>query len=206
MSADDTLLLFSGGLDSTTIAATMRPKLLFVDYGQLSAIAEATAARHIAEQLELHLVTVNLGMNELGSGLLSGSPQIQGAPSPEWWPYRNQFLATAGAAIALRLACSTVALGSVSTDGSRHRDGTKEFYELLDRLIAFQEGAVRVIAPAVAFTTEQLLTSPGFDQALIPWTYSCHRANMPCGDCPGCWKREQVLRAIGRRGYGGPGD
>ena len=202
MLAEKTLLLFSGGLDSTALACTLRPNLLFVDYGQLSAEAEALATQRIASMLELPLTRIDLGIASLGSGLLSGSPQLTSAPTPEWWPFRNQFLATAAAVIALRLDCSHVALGSVRTDGERHRDGTSEFYQLLDKLMSYQEGAVHVTAPAVQSTTGQLLQASDFDQELIPLTYSCHRANQPCGECPGCWKRDEVLAAIGRRGYG----
>lgn len=195
------LLLFSGGLDSTALAIMLRPTLLFVDYGQRARLAEKSAAIQIAYELRLPLRTVSLGIREFGSGLLHGGLSTRDAPSPEWWPYRNQFLATAGAAVALEEGCGTIALGSVGPDGERHRDGTKDFYELLDALIAYQEGGVHVTAPGIEHTTEELVRRSDASPAIIAWTYSCHRADRPCGECPGCWKRQQVLASVGVPGY-----
>ncbi|GAA5032281.1 7-cyano-7-deazaguanine synthase [Microbacterium fluvii] len=200
----DSVLLFSGGLDSTALAAIYRPQLLlFVDYGQRPADLERRASRRVAELLDLRLVDVSLGISAFGSGLLreEGGSQPSAAPSPEWWPYRNQFLATAGAAVALQHDLTAVMLGSVAPDGERHLDGTAEFYTRLDALTSYQEGGVHVIAPGIHRTTEDLLRASDLDERILGWTASCHRSNLPCGQCPGCWKRVQVLAAYGVEGY-----
>ncbi len=200
----DSVLLFSGGLDSTALAAIYRPRLLlFVDYGQRPADLERRASRRVAELLGLSLTDVSLGISDLGSGLLreEGGSQPIAAPSPEWWPYRNQFLATAGAAVALQYDLTAVLLGSVAPDGERHLDGTAEFYARLDALTHFQEGGVRVIAPGIQESTLDLLRTSELDERILGWTASCHRSNVPCGRCPGCWKRVQVLAAYGVEGY-----
>lgn len=191
------VLLFSGGVDSTSLAAIGGPLLLFVDYGQLSAPAESRAAHAIASVLGLRLRSIKLDLREVGSGLLHGERESKEAPSPEWWPYRNQFLATAGAAIAHEEGLSRVLLGSVSTDGLRHVDGTRRFYEALDALIALQEGGIHVAAPALELTTAELVQRAALDPSVLALTYSCHRACRPCGDCPGCWKRTELLRELG---------
>lgn len=198
------VLLFSGGLDSTALAAIYRPRLLvFVDYGQRPADLERRASRRVAELLGLRLTDISLGISDLGSGLLreEGGSQPSAAPSPEWWPYRNQFLATAGAAVALQHDLTTVLMGSVAPDGERHLDGTAEFYVRLDAVTHFQEGGVRVIAPGIRHSTEDLLRASELDEQTLGWTASCHRSNLPCGQCPGCWKRTQVLAAYGVEGY-----
>lgn len=201
---EGSLLLFSGGLDSTALAAIYRPALLlFVDYGQRPADLERRASRKVASLLGLTLVEVTLGIRAFGSGLLreDGGTQPSAAPSPEWWPYRNQFLATAGAAVALQHELTTVLVGSVAPDGERHLDGTPEFYERLDALVRYQEGTIKVIAPAIGSTTEDLLRASELDEQVLGWTASCHRSNLPCGQCPGCWKRVQVLASYGIEGY-----
>jgi 7-cyano-7-deazaguanine synthase len=198
------VLLFSGGLDSTALAALLRPRiLLYVDYGQRPAEAERAAATNIAEALGLSLTKATLGIGEFGSGLLhdEASAGLPTAPSPEWWPYRNQFLGTAGAAIALQHECSTVALGTVKSDGERHLDGTLDFYEKFDALVSAQEGAINVVAPGINRTTQELLVSAGLDESILGWTTSCHRSNLPCGNCPGCWKRQRVLASLSIPGY-----
>ncbi|WP_367657417.1 7-cyano-7-deazaguanine synthase [Clavibacter michiganensis] len=202
--ASGTVLLFSGGLDSTALAAIMRPKvLLFVDYGQRPAQAEMRAATNVATALRLSLTTIHLGIKELGSGLLLDESEstLETAPSPEWWPYRNQFLATAGAAVALQHSCADVALGTVAPDGLRHADGTQDFYRALDAVVSLQEGGIRINAPGISKTTEQLINDAGLDEAVLGWTTSCHRSNLVCGSCPGCWKRQRVLASLGIQGY-----
>lgn len=194
MNDTDTVLLLSGGLDSTALAALIRPPLaVFVDYGQKPSSAEARAARAVAAHLGIPLEAVTLPLGDLGGGLMYDDTPMRNAPSPEWWPFRNQFLATAGAAVAVRNGLTRVALASVRGDGDRHVDGSQLFYQHLDAVMKIQEGAVRVTAPAIRFSTVELLREAQAGQDLIGWTVSCHRANEPCGDCPGCWKRELVL-------------
>lgn len=194
MPDERTVLLLSGGLDSAALAALIRPSLtLFVDYGQKARDAEARAARAVASHLKLRFLVATLPLGDFGGGLMHDDTPMAAAPSPEWWPFRNQFLATAGAAIAVRHQLSKVALASVRGDGDRHVDGSPSFYEHLDVVMRMQEGAVRVEAPAIRFSTVELLRQVGAERSLIGWTVSCHRANEPCGDCPGCWKRELAL-------------
>jgi len=195
------VLLLSGGLDSTALAAILRPGLtVFVDYGHKPRDAEARAAGAVAAHLGLPFVKVHLPLGELGGGLMHDDVSIPGSPSPEWWPFRNQFLATAGAAVAFRRGFARVALASVRGDGDRHIDGSEEFFRQLNTLVKLQEGGLEVTAPAINATTVDLLRAAKADRALLGWTVSCHRSNEPCGDCPGCWKRELVLQEYFRGG------
>lgn len=203
------LLLLSGGLDSAAVAAWTRPaRTLFVDYGQRPAAAEARAAAAVAAQLELPHAQITVDASPIGLGLLSAAGRASAVnPSPEWWPFRNQLLVTIAAAWALSSAGSgeragaqvrRVTVGTVLGDGARHADGTKAFFEALDALLSLQEGGLQCSAPAVSMTTDELITSSGIGDDVIGWTHSCHTATVPCNDCPGCWKREQVLERLSR--------
>ena len=192
------VLLLSGGLDSTALAALTQPTLcLAIDYGQRSAAAELGAAAAVCRALRLNLSTLILDLGCLGGGLLKGEDALPGAPSPEWWPYRNQILVTAAASVALQAGLPEVLTGTVAGDGSRHIDGRPAFYQTLDRLISMQEGGIRVRTPAITETTAELVRRSGLTEDVLGWTVSCHRASFPCGDCPGCWKRTQVLSDLG---------
>lgn len=194
----DAVLLLSGGLDSTALAALCRPGLcLVVDYGQRSAAGELRAARAVCRALDLRVETLTLDLGGLGGGLLKNEEEIPGAPSPEWWPYRNQILVTAAASVALQAGLPQVLAGSVAGDGTRHIDGGPAFYQALDRVISMQEGGIRVFAPAISETSTELVRRSGLTEEVLGWTVSCHRASFPCGDCPGCWKRGQVLSELG---------
>jgi 7-cyano-7-deazaguanine synthase len=192
------LLLLSGGIDSAALAAIGKPSAcVFVDYGQRPARAELRAAAAVAEALGLKLHDIRLDLRSIGGGLLLGEEVNPHAPSPEWWPYRNQILVTAAAALALRLGLDHVVVGTVAGDGDRHADGTQEFYKVLDALMRLQEGNIGVLAPAISETTEQLVVRSGLGEDILGWTVSCHRSEFPCGDCPGCWKRARVMAALG---------
>jgi 7-cyano-7-deazaguanine synthase len=193
--APDSVLLFSGGLDSVCIAAISRPALcVFIDYGQRPADAERRSAEKIVSILDLTLTTARLDLSDFAGGLLfSDEQQLREVPSPEWWPYRNQFLASAAAAIAFREGYGSVIVGSVLGDGDRHVDGTRAFYEALDVVMSMQEGGVHVDAPALDLTTEELVLASGLTADVLGWSVSCHRSNLPCGSCPGCWKRQRVM-------------
>lgn len=192
------LLLLSGGLDSTTLAAIHRPaRALYIDYGQRPAAAEARAATKVAQLLGIPLTTLKLDLRPIGGGLLHGEAPLPHAPSPEWWPYRNQLLVTAAAAVALRARLDHVLIGTVAGDGDRHADGTAAFYTALDQLLRLQEGGIGVVAPAVKQTTEELIKASRLGSEVLGWTVSCHRSDLPCGSCPGCWKRARVLREAG---------
>lgn len=191
--------MLSGGLESTALAAMRRPALtLTIDYGQRPAAAEVTAAAAVCRQLGLSHDVLRVDCAALGSGLLAGQPANGGAPSPEWWPYRNQLLVTLAAGWGLPRGASSIVVGSVLGDGERHRDGTAEFYEALDRLVAMQEGGLRVLAPGVDMTSDQLVTASGAGDEVLGWTHSCHVTDIACGACPGCHKRREVLGRLGR--------
>lgn len=194
MTGEGTALLLSGGLDSAALAVMIHPALaVFVDYGQKPREAESRAARAVAEHLSLPFLEIRLPLGDLGGGLMHDDIPMPNSPSPEWWPFRNQFLATAAASVAVRHGLSEVALASVRGDGERHVDGSLPFYTQLNAVMQMQEGGVRVVAPAIHLSTAELLREVNAERSLIGWTVSCHRANEPCGDCPGCWKRELVL-------------
>ncbi|WP_377042066.1 7-cyano-7-deazaguanine synthase [Mycolicibacterium llatzerense] len=196
--SERSVLLLSGGLDSTALAALHRPaQCVVVDYGQRCATAETQAATAVAKALRLPVRTLAIDLRDIGAGLLHSDEPIAGAPSREWWPYRNQLLVTVAAAVALREHLDTVLIGSVRSDGARHVDGTTAFYESLDQLVSMQEGSIRVCAPALHDTTAELITRSGLGEDVLGWTVSCHRANFPCGTCPGCHKRTEVLAQVG---------
>lgn len=87
-------------------------------------------------------------------------------------------------------------LGTVATDGERHRDGTREFITLLDGLVASQEGELRLDAPAIGMTSAELVRASGADRSLLCWSFSCHVAPTPCMRCPGCTKQRAVLNGL----------
>jgi 7-cyano-7-deazaguanine synthase len=205
------LLLLSGGHDSIALAAWLRPDgCLTIDYGQRPVEGEMRASKAAADALGLPWHTFRVDLTQVGSGLLhndgtmtvgnfsTNGKWVEGAPSPEWWPYRNQLLVSLAAAWALPRKYNELLVGSVAPDGTRHRDGTAGFYDRLDGLLAYQEGHLRVTAPAVGMTTVDLIEVSGVDDAVLGYAHSCHVATYPCAMCPGCRKHHDVITESGR--------
>jgi 7-cyano-7-deazaguanine synthase len=190
------LILLSGGVDSAALA-TMTPydAAITVNYGHRSARGEINAASAIADALNLTHTVITVDASAIGSGLLAGSEPAAASPAAEWWPFRNQLLVTIAAAYAISHGYNLIIVGSVAGDGARHKDGTPGFYSAISDLIAMQEGGIEVSAPAAHLTALQLLQQSQITDDVLGWTHSCHRANLACGNCPGCWKRAELMAA-----------
>lgn len=188
-------LLFSGGIDSTALAWSLKPeKLLFMDYGQVAAEGELRAAKSIAKALELDLDVRPIPMGRFGQGLLAGGTTVS-ETVPEFWPYRNQALITFAAMAYADLPLSSIIIGTVSGDGCRHADGRVEFIETMDRLLDVQ-GGPRLEAPALRMTSEELVEESNVPMSVLGWTFSCHTGEWACGLCAGCVKHAQIMQAL----------
>lgn len=201
------VLLLSGGMDSVSLAYEIRPRYtLFVNYAQRAYEAEERAARAVAEHLNLRFDSISVDLSATAGGLMSGdATSIHDSPSVEWWPFRNQLLLSIAAAWACRNTevlsgdeHVTILIGCVQGDGDRHADGSAAFVEQISRVLEVQEGAMRASAPAINRSTEQLVVGSGISDAVLAYTHSCHRASLPCMECPGCYKRERVLHSLSR--------
>jgi 7-cyano-7-deazaguanine synthase len=191
------ILLLSGGLDSTALAAFLIPEYcITIDYGQRAACAEIGASKKICAELGLKHDVLHIAVPQLGVGDMSNSPSSSLSKHSEFWPFRNQFLITVGAMYAAKHNYNSVLIGSVSTD-KRHKDGTKEFLEAINATVSMQEGGISVLAPALEMTTNELITKSKIPLSILAWAHSCHTSNIACGQCPGCNKHSSIMRQIG---------
>jgi len=192
-----TALLLSGGMDSISIAWWKRPSVaIFVDYGQVPAKAEEAAGRAAAEAIGIRYEVVRADCSALGSGDMAGKPAAAIAPVSEWWPFRNQLILTIAGTAALQLGETELMIGALRTD-SQHVDGRAEFIDLISRLMSMQEGGLRVSAPAIALSADELVRQSGIPQSVLGWAHSCHKSNLACGQCRGCIKHYETWEAVG---------
>lgn len=189
-------LLLSGGIDSIALAYWLRPEIVFtINYGQLPYLGEVRAATEVAQQLNLQHESLHVDCRALGSGDLLGSAPDPHAPASEWWPYRNQLLLTLCAAKAIALGVNELMIGTVASDDF-HKDGTPRFVQLMNELVSYQEGGLRISAPAIDLTSVDLVRTSGIPPELLFWAHSCHKAEYACGKCRGCTKYQQVMHAL----------
>ncbi|BCM91824.1 7-cyano-7-deazaguanine synthase [Abditibacteriota bacterium] len=192
-----TALLLSGGMDSISLLWWKRPDVaITVEYGQLASSAETQASRVACRKLGIYHQVLTVDCSALGSGDMAGSNPVVGSPSSDWWPYRNQLLITLAAMRTYALGVTHLWIGTVKSD-STHVDGTPGFIDAINRLTNLQEGNLIIEAPAIDFTTVELVKESGIPREFLAWAHSCHKANVPCGVCRGCNKYFQTLRALG---------
>lgn len=191
------VLLLSGGMDSTAIAWWLRPEhSITIDYGQLPAAAEIGAAATVAKAMGISHQVLRIDLTAVGSGDLAGRPPADIAPVPEWWPFRNQMVITLAGMYAVRVGASEILLGTVGSD-SVHADGRREFVEMMSSVMSFQEGGIRLSAPAVDLSATELIVRSGAPRELLAWAHSCHVHNVACGACRGCVKHFETWSALG---------
>lgn len=192
------VLLLSGGMDSTALAWALRPaRALTINYGQRAFEGELRASRAVCAELSIAHEVVNVDCRQFGSGDLAGSAALSVAPIPEWWPYRNQLLATIAAMHVIRDGATELIFGTVRTDAA-HADGRPEFIETLDALLRCQEGGISILAPAIGQSTVELVRSANVPLDLLHWAHSCHTGEWACGECRGCHKYTLVMNELVR--------
>ena len=176
-------VLLSGGLDSIALAHWQRPELaVFIDYGQRPAKAE----QHAAQQ-----VCTRLGLRHLAD-----RQSLPGAPSPEWWPFRNQLLITLALTRLAGTQTLELMLGTVCDD-ALHADGTRDFYRSINAVVSIQEFRPAITAPAIDMSTVELVQRSQTPAELLLWAHSCQVSNLACGQCRGCTKRLATLQDLG---------
>lgn len=190
-------LLLSGGMDSLSIAWWKKPThAITIDYGQKAAIAERTVSAALCAEIGIAHHIVSVDCRSLGSGDMAGSAADAAAPASDWWPYRNQLLITLAAMKAIGLGAKVLYIGTVSSDEG-HRDGTKDFIRLINDLVLYQEGGLRIEAPAIDLSTVELVNEAKVPAGILAYAHSCHKGDIPCANCRGCNKYIESMEALG---------
>lgn len=216
------LVLFSGGVDSTTCLGIAVDKYgaeevlaLSVYYGQkhsreLEAAEKITAYYGVKhKKLDLALIFVDSDCS-----LLKGSSkeipkesyaeqlkETDGSPVSTYVPFRNGLFLSSAASIALSDGCEVIYYGAHSDDaaGNAYPDCSSEFNEAINRAIYLGSGCeLRVEAPFIGLTKAQVVKK-GLELG-VPYelTWSCYEGgNKPCGKCGTCIDRAAAFAANG---------
>ena len=216
------LVLFSGGLDSSTCLALAIEKYgkenvlaLSISYGQKHS-KEINAARAVAEYYGTELISLDLAPIFEGSdcALLEGSNQAipkgdyanqlvssDGKPVSTYVPFRNGLFLSCAASVALSRGCGVIYYGVHSDDaaGSAYPDCSSDFNNHMSKAISIGSAQqLKVVAPFVDRTKAEVVA-----QGLrlgVPYelTWSCYEGNdKPCGCCGTCIDRAKAFAANG---------
>ncbi len=213
-SARPAVVLFSGGLDSSTCLAIARadgfaPHALSVEYGQRHAF-ELVAARRVADALQVPLRTVALDLRAIGGSALTADIEVpkdapigQGIPIT-YVPARNTVLLAIALGYAETLNAQDIYLGVNAIDYSGYPDCRPAFVEAFERLAnlataAAAEGRARytVHAPLMKLSKADIIRrgiALGVPYALSHSCYDPSAEGLACGRCDSCRLRAQGFR------------
>lgn len=216
------LVLFSGGVDSTTCLGLAIEKYgadqvmaLSVYYGQKHS-RELEAAEKIAARYGVKHQTLDLALIFEGSdcSLLKGSgaeipkesyaeqlSRTDGAPVSTYVPFRNGLFLASAASIALSNGCTEIYYGAHSDDaaGNAYPDCSADFNEAIGRAVYLGSGGVLEVKAPFAGMTKAQVVREGLRLG-VPYelTWSCYEGkDKPCGVCGTCRDRRAAFEANG---------
>lgn len=216
------LVLFSGGVDSTTCLGIAVKKYgaeevlaLSVFYGQKHS-KELEAAEKIAAHYGVQLKKLDLALIFADSdcSLLAGSDkeipmesyseqlrETGGAPVSTYVPFRNGLFLSSAASIALSHGCEVIYYGAHSDDaaGNAYPDCSSDFNDAINRAIYIGSGCqLRVEAPFIGLTKAQVVKKGLELNVPYELTWSCYEGDCsPCGKCGTCIDRAAAFAANG---------
>ena len=209
------LVLFSGGLDSTVALAqclkedTETPTALSFYYGQRHS-RELEAGREVAALLGAPRETITIkDLLSFAPSLLVGSqeqiPQLSyqelratEGPSPAYVPYRNGLMLSIATSYALQLEFDQVVIAVHSDDAHNwaYPDCTPAFVEM--QRAAIEIGTYHKVTLSAPFSWRTKAEVVLLGQALkVPFekTYSCYEGRRQhCSLCPTCVSRIEAFK------------
>ena len=216
--AEKAMVLFSGGVDSTTCLGLAIEKFgkenvtpLSIHYGQKHD-KEVEAARKILDHYGMEGMEMDLSgiFAYSNCSLLEHSDEeipeasyaeqlkgSEGTPVSTYVPFRNGLFLSCAASIALAKGCSCIYYGAHQDDaaGSAYPDCSESFYKSMDAAVFEGSGhALHIEAPFIRMNKAQVLKVP------YEYTWSCYEGkDKPCGVCGTCIDRRKAFEANGMK-------
>ncbi len=203
-----TIVVFSGGLDSTTllyhlIALGHEVKAISFDYGQRHR-KELDAASSIVTNLQIeHQIVDVTGLAAIfGTNALT-SPKVDvphGEYSPQTMeitevPNRNMIMLSIATGWAISLGYDSVAFGTHSGDYTPYPDCQPAFADAINSAThVCSNTPIEVLSPFVRWSKGDIVKR-GIELAVpFEMTWSCYEGDIiPCGMCSTCIDRKQAF-------------
>ena len=213
------VVLFSGGLDSTTALAWAlercdRVFALTFDYGQRHRV-EIAMARKAARRMGVPLAVLKVDLRPIGGSALT-DPRIplprpvrrstrQAGPPATYVPFRNGIFLALAAAWAETRGIRDLVCGFHIEDSPDYPDTTRDFVKAMERAVqagtkaAFGGPKARIHAPLLGLGKADIIRLGLRLGADYAYSVSCYAgAERPCGTCSSCRFRARAWKAVGR--------
>ena len=219
MAGKKAIVLFSGGLDSTTclywaLDQGYTCETLTVSYGQKH-VREVRAAQQIATRLGVKQHKVQLDLPWLASSSLVDDKQaIPDQPLAEitngqipstYVPGRNLMFLSVAASLADAIEADAIVAGPNAIDFSGYPDCTPQFFDTAAEAInlgtkrGVRQG-IAVLAPLMDLTKTDIVKLGAKLGVPFELTWSCYNGgDKPCGHCDSCKLRARGFAQAGVR-------
>ncbi|MGZ5515954.1 MAG: 7-cyano-7-deazaguanine synthase QueC [Candidatus Aminicenantales bacterium] len=214
------VVLFSGGLDSTTALAWALDRCddvraLTFDYGQRHRV-EIGLARKAARRLDVPHSVLKVDLRQIGGSALTDPaiplprpPQNVAAshsgPPATYVPFRNGIFLALAAAWAETQDIRDLVCGFHVADSPDYPDTTKDFVKAMEKAVqagtkaAFGGPKTRILAPLLGLDKPDIIRLGLRLGADYSYSVSCYAgAERPCGTCSSCRFRARAWKAVGR--------
>ena len=206
----DALLVYSGGLDSTTMLYEYSDRIalaLSFNYGSNHNRRELECAAWHCEHLKIKHITINLDFIKeyFRSSLLEGAEAIpEGNYDDDNMrstvvPFRNGIMLSVAAGTAENNGLQYVMLANHAGDHTIYPDCRPEFVEAMDEAIcAGTYNNVRLLTPYTHLTKAQIVQRGGNLGVDYSKTWSCYKGgDIHCGKCGTCRERQEAFAVAG---------
>ncbi len=211
------VVLFSGGLDSTTTLYLARKQglkvhALTLDYGQLHR-REINSARAIAKKIRIPHKILKISLPWKGSALLDKSKKLpknrtlqqMGNDIPiTYVPARNTIFLSFGLSWAEVIKAESVWIGANALDFSGYPDCRPDYLAAMENVFRLgtregrEGGGIRIKAPLVKKTKADIVRLALELGVPLEKTWSCYQGGKkPCGLCDSCLLRQKGTEEAG---------
>lgn len=212
------LVLFSGGIDSTTALYWSHrdnkgTAALTFDYGQKNA-REMWAAKKIAAMLEIRHEILRLNLRQIGGSALTDSSisiprfgsieQIEEGIPKTYVPFRNGIFLALAAAWGEARDITNIVCGFNVIDSPNYPDTRESFVNAMEAAINSGTSAamggekIRILAPFLNKRKSAIIKEGLALGADYSYSLSCYSGSeIPCQECSSCLLRQKAWEEVG---------
>ncbi len=215
---EKSIVLFSGGIDSTTalywaLKRGKRVTALTFEYGQRHLI-EVELARRLTVKFDIDHKTIQVDLSQIGGSSLTDPsfplPQYEAAAQIEeglpatYVPFRNGIFLALAAAWAETNNTQEIVCGFHVLDSPHYPDTREPFVRAMEKAIHSGTGAVfgknkiRILAPFLKLSKAEIIRRGLSYGADYSYSISCYGGSeVPCLKCSSCLLRQKAWEEVG---------
>lgn len=203
------IILFSSGLDSTTVLYYAMSKgydchCLIFDYGQKHSKEVANATKFAKNlKLDYHVVKTSIPWDT--SSLINESIKIpnhktikKGFIPSTYVPGRNTIFLSYAISYAETIKAKKIFLGINAVDFSSYPDCTPQYLKSMQQVMKALNNGIEIVAPIEKFSKAQIIKLGMKLKVPYERTWSCYSGRTkPCGKCDSCKLRAKGFKEAG---------